>query len=94
MRLLLDTHVFLGLIGAGSANLPLAVVAFLKDDDAEPHLSAASLWEIAIKFRLGKLGLTTELGALPELLDRLGVKIVPIDEHHALADGRSRADDP
>ena len=26
-------------------------------DDAEPHLSVASLWEIAIKIRLGKLGL-------------------------------------
>ena len=85
MRLLLDTHVFLALIGAGSADLPAHVAAVLEDDDAEPHLSAASLWEIAIKFRLGKLGLTTELDALPELLEDLGVRIVPIDERHALA---------
>ncbi len=85
MRLLLDTHVFLALIGSGSANLPATVIALLKDYGAEPHLSAASLWEIAIKRRLGKLGLTVELEALPNLLDRLGVRIVPIDERHALA---------
>jgi len=85
MRLLLDTHVFLALIGSGSANLPTTVVALLEDGDAEPHLSAASLWEIAIKRRLGKLRLAVELDALPGLLQRLGVRIVPIDERHALA---------
>src|SRR5271166_789590 len=85
MRLLLDTHVFLALIGSGSANLPTTVVALLEGGDAEPHLSAASLWEIAIKRRLGKLRLAVELDALPGLLQRLGVRIVPIDERHALA---------
>jgi PIN domain nuclease of toxin-antitoxin system len=55
------------------------------DRESEHHLSAASLWEIAIKRRLGKLELTVGLGALPELLDGLGVKIVVIDERHALA---------
>ncbi len=32
----------------------------------------------------GKLRLTHELGTLPELLDGLGVRIVAIDERHAL----------
>jgi PIN domain nuclease of toxin-antitoxin system len=41
--------------------------------------------EIAIKSRLGKLKLTHDLGALPELLAGLGVRIVAIDERHALA---------
>ena len=85
MRLLLDTHVFLALIGSGSTNLPASVVALLKGDAADTHLSAASLWEIAIKRRLGKLRLTAELEALPNFLERLGVRIVPIDERHALA---------
>jgi PIN domain nuclease of toxin-antitoxin system len=57
----------------------------LKDGDAEHHLSAASLWEIAVKHRLGKLRLAVELDALSGLLDRLGVRIVAIDERHALA---------
>jgi PIN domain nuclease of toxin-antitoxin system len=85
MRLLLDTHVFLALIGSGDMNLPGSVAALIEDDDCEPHLSAASLWEIAIKERLGKLKLAAELNALPGLLGELGVSIVPIDERHALA---------
>jgi PIN domain nuclease of toxin-antitoxin system len=84
MRLLLDTHVFLALIGPGAASLPTAVAALLKDAGNEHHFSAASLWEIAIKCRLGKLELTHDLRALPELLDGLGVRIVAIDERHAL----------
>ena len=84
MKLLLDTHVLLALIGSGASSLPAAVAAFLSDGGNEHHLSAASLWEIAIKCRLGKLKLTHELGALPELLDGLGVRIVAIDERHAL----------
>ncbi len=85
MRLLLDTHVLLALIEGRKASLPAGVDALLKDPDNEHHLSAASLWEIAIKWRLGKLRLTPELSALPELLDDLGIQIVSINEHHALA---------
>jgi PIN domain nuclease of toxin-antitoxin system len=85
MRLLLGTHTFLALIARSVANLPTAVGAALSDPDAEHFLSAASLWEIAIKSRLGKLRLRTRLEALPELLDILGVKIVAIDARHALA---------
>ena len=85
MRLLLDTHIFLALIARSVANLPTGVGAVLSDPDAEHFLSAASLWEIAIKSRLGKLRLRTRLEALPELLDILGIKIVAIDARHALA---------
>jgi PIN domain nuclease of toxin-antitoxin system len=83
MKVLLDTHIFLALIGPGAAGLPAPVAALLSDGGHEHHLSAASLWEIAIKCRLGKLKLTRELGALPELLDGLGIRIVAIDERHA-----------
>jgi len=85
MKLLLDTHILLAVIADGAARVPAKVAALLRDRSAEHHLSVASLWEIAIKCRLGKLKLTLELGALPELLDGLGVKIIPIDERHALA---------
>jgi PIN domain nuclease of toxin-antitoxin system len=85
MKLLLDTHILLALIGPGAASLPAPVASLLRDGGNEHHLSAASLWEIAIKSRLGKLKLTHELGALPELLGGLGVRIVAIDERHALA---------
>jgi hypothetical protein len=44
--------------------LPATVVALLEDDDAEPHLSEVSLWEIAVKSRSGKLRPTTEFEVL------------------------------
>ena len=85
MRLLLDTHIFLALIGSGAAGLPATVAAKVKDQDAEVYLNAASLWEIAIKWRLGKLRLTAGLDALPKLVIGLGVRVLAIDERHALA---------
>src|ERR1700733_13642532 len=85
MRLLLDTHILLSLIERRIGALPTGVQALLRDPDNEYHLSAASLWEIAIKSRLGKLRLRPSVSALPELLDGLGIAIVSINEHHALA---------
>ena len=85
MRLLLDTHILLDFLARGAVGLPTGVAALLSDRDNEQHLSAASLWEIAIKHRLGKLRLTPDLDALPELLDGLGIRIVAINERHALA---------
>jgi PIN domain nuclease of toxin-antitoxin system len=85
MRLLLDTHVLLALVERLGTRLPAGVEALLNDPNNEHHLSAASLWETAIKCRLGKLSLTPSLSSLPELLDGLGIKIVAINEHHVLA---------
>jgi PIN domain nuclease of toxin-antitoxin system len=82
--MLLDTHVLLALIEGRKSGLPDSVDALLKEPDHEHHLSAASLWEIAIKWRLGKLKLAAKLSALPELLLGLGIQIVPINAHHAL----------
>ena len=49
------------------------------------YLSAASTWEIAIKYGLGKLqlpGRPTEL--IPELISRTAVVALPIHHSHAL----------
>ena len=51
MRLLLDTHVFLWAV-AGSPLLKAATRQMLQAAD-EVHVSAASIWEVAIKARLG-----------------------------------------
>ena len=53
MRLLLDTHIFLWVV-EDSENLGLEVRRFLESAD-EVFVSAASIWEIAIKARLGKI---------------------------------------
>ncbi len=85
MRLLLDTHILLALIEGGMGDLTIGTQLLLRDPNNEDHLSAASLWEIAIKSRLGKLRLRPRLSALPELLRELGIAIVAINEEHALA---------
>lgn len=85
MRLLLDTHIFLGLIEKGTGAFNSGVRRLLADPEGEFHMSVASLWEIAIKCRLGKLRLTPDLSSLPELIAGLGIKLVPISERHALA---------
>jgi PIN domain nuclease of toxin-antitoxin system len=85
MRLLLDTHILLALIERRTASLPSDVEVLLNNPNNEYHLSVASLWEIAIKWRLGKLKLSPSLSSLPELINGLGIQIIAIKEHHALA---------
>ena len=53
MRLLLDTHVFLWAV-TGNRKLKSAARAYLNAAEAV-YVSAASIWEIAIKSRLGFL---------------------------------------
>ncbi len=54
MRLLLDTHAFLWWL-AGDESLTAAASEALSAPENEVHVSAATAWEIATKFRLGKL---------------------------------------
>ncbi len=60
MKILLDTHYLLwAFIDTGK--IPKNVYASLLTEENEVYYSQASLWEIAIKYRLGKL----ELRGLP-----------------------------
>jgi PIN domain nuclease of toxin-antitoxin system len=54
VNLLLDTHVFLWWDGADAA-LNADARAMIRSPDHEVFVSAVSVWEIAIKRRLGKL---------------------------------------
>lgn len=54
MRLLLDTHAFLWWI-AGNERLSMTARRAIADDANEVLVSAASAWEVATKFRIGKL---------------------------------------
>jgi PIN domain nuclease of toxin-antitoxin system len=53
MRILLDTHVFLWAV-AGSATLKAPARRMIESAE-KVYVSAASIWEIAIKARLGKI---------------------------------------
>ena len=56
MKLLLDTHAFLWLV-AGDRRLSPTARRALTAPKAQPLLSLASVWELAIKSRLGRLTL-------------------------------------
>lgn len=68
MRLLLDTHVFL-LSVTGSRKLAAAARRRMSDAEAV-YVLAASIWEIAIKARLGKIDGEPE--ALAETINNSG----------------------
>ncbi len=56
MKLLLDTHIFLWYITA-DLRLPTHFLAAIREPQNEIFLSIASLWEVVVKYKLGKLPL-------------------------------------
>lgn len=62
MRLLLDTHIYLWW-DDGGAKLSKVVDAALRNPDNTIYVSAASVWEIAIKRSLGKLAFGKAIAA-------------------------------
>ncbi len=56
MKILLDTHTFLWYINA-DRQLPASYVAQLRSPGNTVYLSVVSLWEVIIKYQLGKLPL-------------------------------------
>ena len=83
MKLLLDTCTFLW--WAGGSSLSSAAAAVVQDPSHEVFLSAASVWEIVVKYRAGKLSLPEPPEQLVPTERRLrGVTELPFDETSAL----------
>lgn len=84
MRLLLDTHVLLWL-HTDRRRLGDRL-ALLEDPAHELLVSAASAWEIAIKYGLGRLPLPEPPTSwVPRRVDDIGAVSVPVDQATALA---------
>jgi len=82
MRLLLDTHTFLWFI-SGSPNLSARARTIIEDSSSERFVSAASLWEIAIKVSIGKLALAESFGTLvPQELQANDMSVLPVKVEH------------
>lgn len=63
MKILLDTHTFIWLAGEPE-KLSLEAANLIQDLNNELILSVVSVWEIAIKYQLGKLELNRALSDL------------------------------
>ena len=84
MRLLLDTHALLWWL-LDDAELPASARRLIERADTV-RVSAASIWEVAIKQRLGKLPeLALAVAELPALMRQSGFVPLPVDERHAAA---------
>jgi PIN domain nuclease of toxin-antitoxin system len=81
-RLLLDTNVAIWLLLGDRDRVPRSVVQALEDTTNDVALSAASVWEIAIKRSLGKVRLPD---GWPGELQRLGFDPMPVTAIHAAA---------
>ncbi len=80
MRLLLDTHALLWALAA-PARLPGPAAAAIRDPDNEVFVSAANVWEIAIKVALGKVA--ADLDEVVASFDDAGFDELPVTVSHA-----------
>jgi len=85
VRLLLDTHILLALV-ADPATRKGANKEPLTEPNHELFASVVSIWEIAIKYRLGKLKLGVVPAALPGIFQGIGHTLLIIDHRHVVAE--------
>jgi PIN domain nuclease of toxin-antitoxin system len=81
MRLLLDTHILLWLMQDDSRLSQRA--HGIIDNSAEVYVSVASIWEIAIKWRLGKIVESPE--EVDAALEKAGLIELPVSKRHAVS---------
>lgn len=83
MKLLLDTHVWLWW-NTESERLAPTAVRQIENPRNEVYLSAASVWELAIKCRLGKLPLPEPVATyVARRLESDAVRELPVRAGHA-----------
>jgi PIN domain nuclease of toxin-antitoxin system len=87
MRVVLDTHALLWWL-SDDAKLTRSARKIIAALNNEVFVSAATVWEIAAKVRIGKLPTAADLAAdFTGCLDREGFKILEISGEHAARAG-------
>ncbi len=83
MAFLLDTHALLWVIG-DSKQFSKKVAAIIEDQSNEIYVSSISLWEISLKFKIGKLNLTGfNPEDIPKFLEDLNIGIIELNQQDA-----------
>ena len=87
MRLLVDTHAWLWML-ASPDRIPARTREQLADPAVDVLVSAATAWEIAIKYELGKLPLPEHPTTwVPDRIERTGSTPLAVEHEHALRAG-------
>ena len=85
MKYLLDTHICLWAV-SDKEKLSSAVKKVLENPKAEMVVSQVSLWEIAIKYRLGKFPeFNSSLTEFIEAVSKAGFTLLPLKNEHLVA---------
>ena len=83
MKLLLDTQALIW-FASDDRRLSAAARNAVEDSANEVYYSAASIWEVAIKMRLGKLRMGIPLDdSFRALLEKSGFGFLPVEFEHA-----------
>ena len=83
MKLLLDTHTLLWAIGKTN-EFSETVIREIKNPNNEILVSAVSLWEIALKYSIGKLTIDFEIKNIPKYCERMGFELISLEPAEAL----------
>ena len=78
MKLLLDTHALLWSIGK-SNELSEMIIQEIRNPNNQVLISAVSLWEIALKYSIGKLIVDFDIKNIPEYCKIMGFELIPLD---------------
>jgi PIN domain nuclease of toxin-antitoxin system len=84
VKLLVDTHTFLWAL-LEDRRLSAKARQVLRSDENELVFSLVSLWEIAIKIKIGKLNaIGSSVDYIREQMDAYGMELLPIRYEHIL----------
>lgn len=87
-RLLLDTNVLIPAVDDQLGALPAPIRDAMMETRNQLFVSVASLWEIAIKARMGKVVMATPLNGLPAQLGASGIGILDLEPAHVLTEAQ------
>ena len=87
MKFLIDTHAIIWFI-TDDSKLPASVKNLIEDIANTCFVSVASLWEMAIKFSIGKLVLGVSLEEMFELIEKTGFELLSATPKHLLASAK------
>ena len=88
--ILIDSHILLGVLRLTDFSVPSEQLLALEKEELR-FATVASIWELALKYRIGRLELREPPERMPELLVAAGFRVLSISPEHALEGAKQNA---